>query len=328
MTNLPTNVSQSVEWLETRFPTTYTWNYDTQRGDLRRLYELAKDGQWNAQSDVDWGIDVDPEAEHMPDAQIAIFGTDMWRKLSKKEIEHLRHEMQAWTLSQFLHGEQGALLATAQLVDAVPWIDAKYYAATQVMDEARHVEVYDKYLREKLELEYPINDELKKLLDLILSDSRWDMKYLGMQIMVEGLALAAFGFIHTFSKEALIRDVTKHVMLDEARHVAFGVMSLRGLYDEMSEAEIKERQDFAYEACVLMRDRFTGREVWEKLGFPVERCVELSMTAPAMREFRKMLFSKIVPNLKRIGLLSGELRERFAAPDLDILKFENWEASA
>ncbi|MEW6776715.1 MAG: ferritin-like domain-containing protein [Bdellovibrionota bacterium] len=323
---LPKNLAEATEWLNVHFPTAYTWNYDTQRQDLRTLYEKAKKGQWNGQTDLAWKTDVDPEGEHMPDAQIAIYGTDMWKKLTPREIQQLRHEFQSWTLSQFLHGEQGALLATAQLVDAVPWIDAKYYAATQVMDEARHVEVYEKYLREKLELTYPINPELKKLLDLILTDSRWDMKYLGMQIMVEGLALSAFKFINTFSKEPLIRDLTRHVMDDEARHVAFGVMSLRGLYQDMTEKEFKERQDFAYEACVLMRDRFTGKEVWEKMGFPVDRCVELSLNAPAMREFRKMLFANIVPNLKRIGLLTGKLRDRFA--DLDILKFENFEPSA
>jgi len=323
---LPRNLNEALDRVETKFETLYSWNYDTQREDLRSLYEKAKHGQWDAQQAVDWKTNVDPEAENTPDQQIAIYGTDMWKKLDDRNVRQLRHEFTSWTLSQFLHGEQGALLATAQLVDAVPWIDAKYYAATQVMDEARHVEVYDKYLRDKIELEYPVNPHLKKLLDLILADSRWDMKYLGMQIMVEGLALAAFNFMHNFSKEPLIKDITKHVMLDEARHVAFGVMSLRGHYAQMSEKEFKERQDFAYEACVLMRDRFNGLEVWQKMGFDVDRCLDLSTNSPAMREFRKMLFSKIVPNLKRIGLLTGDLRDRFK--ELDILKFENWEASA
>ena len=46
-----------------------------------------------------------------------------------------------------MHGEQGALLCTAKIVETVPWIDAKYYAATQVMDEARHVEVFSRVPR-------------------------------------------------------------------------------------------------------------------------------------------------------------------------------------
>ena len=139
-------------------------------------------------------------------------------------------ENQNWMLSQFIHGEQGALLCTAKIVETVPWIDAKYYAATQVMDEARHVEVFSRYLDEKLSGHYPINAHLGLLLDEIIGDSRWDMTYLGMQIMVEGLALAAFGFIHATTTEPLLKQLLRYVMADEARHVAFGVLSLQEYY--------------------------------------------------------------------------------------------------
>ncbi len=323
-----TSPGAAFEEVSCTFPTTYAWEYGTLKESLRNLYEKAKAGQWDAQTRVDWSIDVDPEAENMPDAQIPIFGTDIWNKMNEKERRKLRHEFQGWMLSQFLHGEQGALLATAQIVDAVPLADAKFYASTQVMDEARHVEVYDKYLRDKIELQYPINPHLKSLLDQIMTDSRWDMKYIGMQIMVEGLALAAFQFIHKMSKDPLIRDITHYVMLDEARHVAFGVLTLQDTYAKgnLSPKEMSERQDFCYESSILMRDRFQAREVWERLGLPVDRCCEIALHSPMMVEFRKMLFSKIVPNLKRVGLLTGKLRSQFATPDLDILKFEDWES--
>ena len=146
---------------------------------------------------------------------------------------------QNWTLSQFMHGEQGALICTAKIVETVPWIDAKYYAATQVMDEARHVEVFAKYLDTKLSGHYPINAHLKMLLDDIVEDSRWDMTYLGMQIMVEGLALAAFGFMHQLTTEPLLKQLLRYVMSDEARHVAFGVLSLKEYYDELTDAEMR-----------------------------------------------------------------------------------------
>ena len=132
-----------------------------------------------------------------------------------------------------MHGEQGALLCTAKIVETVPWIDAKYYAATQVMDEARHVEVFAKYLDDKLSGHYPINAHLRLLLDDIIADSRWDMTYLGMQIMVEGLALAAFGFMHQMTTEPLLKQLLRYVMSDEARHVAFGVLSLQEYYAEL-----------------------------------------------------------------------------------------------
>ncbi len=313
------------ETIRTTASATFTWRYDDGDPALRRLYDNAKRDQWDAATALDWQRPVEPEGENVPDTQIAIYDSPMWRRMTTRERARLRHESLAWLLSQFLHGEQGALLATAQLVGAVPAIDAKLYAATQVMDEARHVEVYDRYLREKLGVVYPINPHLKTLLDQILGDARWDMKYLGMQILVEGLALAAFTYLRAHATEPLLRDVIAHVMRDESRHVAFGVISLRGFYAEHFTApETRERQEFTYEACVLMRDRFLARDVWERMGLPVDACCHWALEAPSMREFRRMLFARIVPNVKQLGLLDPWLRERFA--DLGILEFEAFPA--
>jgi hypothetical protein len=315
------------EQLDARCPLNYVWSYESSRAELRALYEKAKGEQWDGRTYLPWDTQVDPTSENFPDQQIAIYGSHLWAKLSPANIRELRQHFMSWTLSQFLHGEQGALLATAQIVTVVPNIDAKFYAATQVMDEARHVEVYERYLREKVLLTYPINRYLRSLLDQILSDSRWDMKYLGMQILVEGLALAAFKFIHSFTREPLIKELTHNVMRDEARHIAFGVLSLKDFYSkELNEKERREREEFTYEGCRLMRDRFLGMEVWENLGFPVDECHELAMNSTAMREFRKLLFMRIVPNIKRLGLLTPFLRERFN--ELGILQFEDMPADA
>jgi hypothetical protein len=210
-------------------------------------------------------------------------------------------------------------------VETVPWIDAKYYAATQVMDEARHVEVFAKYLDEKLSGHYPINAHLKMLLDDIISDNRWDMTYLGMQIMVEGLALAAFGFIHQLTTEPLLKKLLRYVMADEARHVAFGVLSLQEFYKELDSKEIRERQEFAFEAAVRMRDRFLQQEVFEKMGVDVKDALTLVLEDDTRAMFQSMLFSKIVPNCKKLGLLDagdGWLRDRFT--DLGVIQFEDW----
>ena len=319
-------VQDFTERLSTTFDTCYTWSYDTFKVGLRNLYEKAKQNQWDSATALPWDTNVDAEAENLPDINNPLFGTAMWAKFTEAEIRKFRVEQMSWSLSQFLHGEQGALLATAQIVDAVPWIDAKYYAATQVMDEARHVETYDHYLRDKLKKEYPINVHLKTLLDQILTDSRWDMKYLGMQILVEGLAMAAFGLMEKFSNEPLLKTMTQYIMRDESRHVAFGVLSLEGFYHELNEKEMREREEFTYEGCRLMRDRLYAVEVWREMGLPIEETREIVMKSEIMREFQKMLFSKVVPNVKRLGLLTPYLREKFH--ELDILKFEHDEASA
>src|SRR5262245_5449053 len=294
----------------------FTWDYEKgERPALDKLYEKAKKSQWNATTDLDWSIEVDQEAVVVAnflqnneggalspswDAAGTVF-----EKWGDKEWMQLGVEMQNWTLSQFMHGEQGALICTAKIVETVPWIDAKYYASPQVMDEARHVEVFARYLQEKLSGFYPINSHLRLLLDDIVQDSRWDMTYLGMQIMVEGLALAAFGFMHAMTTEPLLQKLLRYVMSDEARHVAFGVLSLKEYYEQLSEPEIRERQEFAFEAAVRMRDRFLQQEVWERMGVSVPEAMQAIMNAPEQRMFQGMLFSKIVPNCKKLGLLDA-----------------------
>jgi hypothetical protein len=312
------------------FDSLFTWDYEKgKRPQLKTLYEKAKTSQWNAETDIDWSIGGQIEQARDPDNPLNTLGRTEegpFGKLTAEQRAQMGHANMAWTLSQFMHGEQGALLCTAKIVDSVPWIDAKYYAATQVMDEARHVEVYSKYLRDKLQWEFPVNVHLRDLLDDVLRDPRWDFTYLGMQIMVEGLALAAFGFQYQMSPDPLLKQITRYVMSDEARHVAFGVLSLQEAYADMSASEIKERQEFCYDAALRMRDRFLAQEVWEALGMPVRECTEIMLHNPVQLEFRRVLFSKIVPNLKRLGLLDagdGWLRRRFG--ELGVLEYETWE---
>ncbi len=319
--------------VQSEFDTVFTWDYEKgSRPKLHRLYEKAKTSMWNAETDLDWSIPVDQEevarnnalANPGMNGSVDMTGTP-FAKWGDKEWLEFGVESQSWMLSQFLHGEQGALVCTARIVETVPWIDAKFYAATQVMDEARHVEVFAKYIETKMSGHYPVNAHLKLLLDDIIRDSRWDMTYLGMQIMVEGLALAAFGFIHQLTTEPLLKKMLRLVMADEARHVAFGVLSLQDHYQELTQAELRERQEFAFEAAVRMRDRFLQQEVWERMGVPVKEAVELVLKSPERLMFQQMLFSKIVPNCKKLGLLDvgdGWLRTKFG--ELGVLQFEDW----
>jgi hypothetical protein len=305
---------------------TYAWEYGTSRPELRTLYEKSKDLAWDVK-DLAWGTDVDPESQLVNDAFNPIFGTDIWRRLEpKREVPLLRRHLASYMLSNFLHGEQGALLATSQILEGATTMDAKLFAAAQVFDEARHVEAYHRYLTEKIGIVYPPSPHLVKLLDTVLEDSRWDFKFLGMQILVEGVALGAFGVIHETAQEPLIKDLTRRVMQDEARHVAFGVMSLRGHYETMTGAELRDREDFVLESSRLLRDRFLAQEVWETVGLPREECERAAESSIMMTMFRRLLFSKIVPNVKRLGLLTPRVRRGFE--ELDVIEYETWEPSA
>ena len=312
----------SIETIESLLDVTYTWGYQETRAKLRDLYDKAVRAQWISDDVLPWDTKVDLQRPLGPEQLMPLFGSDIYNKMSEKARHDLNLEVFSWTLSQFMHGEQGALLATAQLVDSVDNLDSKLYAASQVVDEARHVDVYNRYVHTKIGFSYPINPHLKTLLDLILKDSRWDMKFLGMQIMVEGLALAAFGIIRTNTDEPLLKALTAYVMGDEARHVAFGILSLRDFYREQPESVRREREDFVFEAARLMRDRFLFQEVWEKTGLPMKQCMEIALNNQGQVMFRQMLFAKIVPAIKKMDLLSDRQRQRFA--ELGILQFETW----
>lgn len=319
---------EHTDWnLPQTFDTTFRWEYDDGREKLLGLYGKGKPLQWDAAERIDWSQDLDPEnPAGLPDEIIPIFGSDVWEKLTAEERMRLRHHFQAWQLSQFLHGEQGALVCTAKIVQQVPAMDAKFYAATQVMDEARHVEAYSRLLHEKYDLVYPINRHLQQLLADTLGDGRWDMTYLGMQVLVEGVALAAFGVIRDHASNPLARSVTAYVMQDEARHVAFGRLALRDYYPHLTDKERDEREEFVVDGCYLLRDRFLGDEVWETLGLPVDTCKAHVDRSELMRTYRSSLFARIVPTIKEIGLWGPRVQKAYA--DMGILGFADGDLDA
>ena len=305
----------------------FSWEYDDGRERLLALYQKGKDKQWDANTRIDWSQEIDPVRPlGIPDESLAIYGTPMWEKMSEADKGELRLHLASWQFSQFLHGEQGAMICSARIVESVPDLDAKFYATTQTIDESRHVEVYARFCEQKLGILYPINPNLKSLLDETLTDSRWDMPYLGMQVLIEGLALAAFQRIRDQAKNRLAASVNAYVMQDEARHVAFGRLALRDYYPQLSEAERDEREEFVVEACYHMRERFNQKELWENLGLPVKEAVEATMKSEQMAMFRKRLFSRIVPTVKDIGLWGSRVQKAFE--DMGAIEFAEIDAEA
>jgi hypothetical protein len=319
--------------LPVSYETIFDWRY--QRGQIpkmQQLYEMAKGAQWNAAKDIDWSVDVDPTDEKrpiLPDKLIPAGSMDTWKKMSDREKAAFRHAFVSWIFSQFLHGEQGALFATAQVTTAVPWVDGKLFGGTQVVDEARHLEAFHTYLSEKLEKVYEINDNLYVVLDALMRDSRWDLKFLGMQIMVEGLALGAFRTFHEVLDEPLLKQILDYVIRDEARHVHYGVLALEKVYTSgISERERVDREDWAYEVSLMLRNRFLAHELYDEFfAHRMKRSEwdKLVLESEMMAIFRQSMFKRISPNLKRIGLLSDRIRPRYEK--LGVLVYEQEKAA-
>ncbi|MDX6287577.1 MAG: hypothetical protein QOG53_3062 [Frankiales bacterium] len=296
----------------------FNWEYDDGRDKLLALYQKGKDKQWDSTKRIDWSIEVDPiNPAGFPDEYNAFHGSDIWARMNEKEQDTLLQHINAWTFSQFLHGEQGAMITSARLVEAVPDIDAKFYAATQTMDEARHVETFSRFLQEKIGVVYPMNDDLGSLLSDALGSSEWDYAYLGMQVLIEGLALAAFGVYRDIATNPLAKQLLAYVMQDEARHVAFGRIALRDQYRELTSKERAEREDFVVEGCWLMRNRFLARDVYSNLGLPIDECLEVAEHSMLQQAFRSLLFSRIVPCVKDIGLWGEKVQKCYA--DMGVL---------
>ena len=308
---VPDGIGTGQVEVEALIRSTLNWNYGTRDSRMWGLYERSKGAQWNATTDIDWSYEVrfgsPMQIEHS--AGIAPYGAASGSPVPRELWDAFRWEHQAWMVSQFLHGEQGALLTTARLVETVPDMEAKTYAAAQVADEARHVEAYARYLDEKLGVSYPINPGLEALLRDLLAESRWDIVYLGMQVIVEGLALAATRVASTGFGDPIITSITRMIARDEARHISFGVIALEGLYEDMTSAELDDREAFLMEAIHLMSRRFLLREVWERMGLDVEQGVKFAQCDPTMAGFRQLLFFKVIQVLRQIGLLSGKIRD-------------------
>jgi hypothetical protein len=210
------------------------------------------------------------------------------------------------------------------VTEAVPWLDAKLYGSTQVVDEGRHVEVFHRYLTTKLEKKYDINDNLYVVIDALMTDSRWDMKFLGMQIMIEGLALGAFSMLQQLTGEPLLKKLLTYVIADEARHVHYGVLALQGYLRELSEKERRDREDWAFEVSLFLKNRFYAHEFYDEYwGQEMSRGAweKLVLESEMMAMFRRTMFKRVVPNLKKIGLLSDRIRPKYAA--LGLLEYEH-----
>lgn len=329
--------------VHSEYDSIFTWDYEKgTRPKLNKLYEKAKGAQWNGETDLPWDTEVDQERLVIEQAEATggfgigfdLTGTPV-EKWGDKEWIAFLVESQNWTLSQFLHGEQGALICTAKIVESVPWIDAKYYAATQTMDEARHTEVFARYIEEKVGEPYPMNPNLEAQITGLLEDSRWDIAYLGMQIVIESLALAAFGDMARKTTEPLLKKLLRYIMADEARHVAFGILSLGEYYQHLSAAELKERQDFLLEHTVNARARSTTPEIWERMGVRVQEVVPFiteaagKMKQSPFAQFQNGFFAKLVPNVRKLGLLDandGYLRERWG--EAGLLEYEFADATS
>ncbi len=333
------DVHATIRHVTDHAPRAFLWDYERSRPQLVTLYNKAMASQWSSVTDLDWSVDVDPErlidwespmmvlaraAREEPGSPIASWGE---REFTALGIESFKAQ-----ISQFVHGEQGAMLTAAKIVETVPWIDAKYYASTQTMDEARHTEVFQRYLSQKVGDQYPMGPYLQAQIFGLLEDSRWDIAYLGMQIIIESLALAAFGEMLRRTDEPLLRKLLRYVLADEARHVAFGILSLQELYSELSEPELKERQEFLAENTLRSQLRSTTPELWERLGVDINQLLPFIRDAAGKlgtdptSKFQRAFFSKLVPNVRKLGLLDandGYLRRLWGEAGLMRYEFDD-----
>src|SRR5437773_2472046 len=299
--------------------TLWDYDYEPTHAELETLCETAKKNQWNGSTAIDWSRRVGAEGPVL-NVKLAFAGTNFFARLSEEQQREIEIKVSAWRLSQFLHGEQGALVVCGQLVNAIPELDAKLYASTQVVDEGRHVEVFERYVK-KLHKIYPVDPLLKGLLDEILVTNLWELKLLGMQMIIEGLAIAAFNVMRKQTADPTLAQLLDYVLQDEGRHVNFGYFALRRAIPAMDADKRAYLEDFTFRACdkLYRRDERTGfhsiQSVWNEMGWDGEKIwkdtVANSMTT---KHFNSFLFQdNLMPRLQRLGLISERVAPKYRA---------------
>src|SRR6266849_1968373 len=297
--------------------TLWDYDYEPTHQDLEMLYETAKKNQWNGSTAIDWSRPVGKEGPVL-NVQVAFAGTNFFSRLTPEEQREVEVRVSAWRLSQFLHGEQGALVVCGQLVNGIPELDAKLYASTQVVDEGRHVEVFERYVK-KLHKIYPVDPLLKAVLDEILSTNLWELKLLGMQMIVEGLAIAAFNLMRKQTADLTLAQLLDYVLQDEGRHVNFGYFALRRSIPNMEPAKREYLEDFTVKACDLMyaRDERTGfqsvKTVWNEMGWDGDKIWRDTVAnSVSTKHFNSFLFQEnLMPRLQRLGLISERVAPKY-----------------
>ncbi len=281
---------------------------------LWQMYERGKQKQWDAEKRIDWSLYIDPEdPTEVGDHALPLYGSPIIARMTQKERAAARVHYQAWQFSQFMYGEQGAVVGVAKLLQRAPNVEIQMFAATQVVDEARHLEAYSKLLTDKYGITYPVVQPLSRLAEQTFSDRRWDINSLGLQILIEGLALGSFALLRDQSKNPLIVSINAYVMEDEARHVGFGRRILAPYYAGLSDAERKDREEFVIEASYMLHDRlFATESVWENLGLPVKECLTWIRESGFQKAWSSTLFSRIVPAIRSIGLWSPAVQKAYA----------------
>ncbi len=314
---MTTTVAAAARRVTYQLETLWDYDYVPTHDELATLYETAKKNQWNGATTIDWSRPLGAEGPVL-NVQMAFMGTDFFPKLTPDERKEVEIRVSAWRLSQFLHGEQGALVVCGQLVNSIPELDAKLYASTQVVDEGRHVEVFERYVK-KLHKIYPVDPLLKSLLDEILTTNLWELKLLGMQMIVEGLAIAAFNVMRKQTGDPTLAQLLDYVLQDEGRHVNFGYFALRRSIPNLEPAKREYLEDFTFKACDHMyaRDDRTGfqsvKSVWTEMGWDGEAIWQDTLrNSQTTKSFNSFLFQEnLMPRLKRLGLVSERIAPRY-----------------
>ena len=296
-------------------------DYACREAALNTLYAKAKAAQWDVDTDIDWRAELSPDNPlGMPDPTLLIYGTDLWAKLGAPARREVRHHAQGWLLSQILHGEQAALVCAAKLASAEEGLSARLCAAVQVMDEARHVEAYARLVNDKVAVRYPMSRSLARLLEDTVTASALDVTNLGMQVLVEGIALSIFQSVVAYSADPFVRDLFARIQRDESRHFAVGRLTLSRLYREMSSTELKEREEFVSEGAAVLHEHLCADDIWEPMGFSRDACARMVRESPVSSNIRRSIFRRLVPTIRELGLLTPRVRRTFE--QLNVIDYE------
>ena len=198
---------------------------------------------------IDFDQPFDMENEYIVDPRIFCIELkipSVAERLTEKQKIKLNNESFRWTLSQILHGEQGALSLSASLCHILKDPGAQEYAANQTREEARHVTGFSNYIKLRWGTQYPAGPTLGRLLEQVVSSDVVYKKIVGMQMLIEGLAMGAFGMAHQDTNDPLLKTLLKYTMSDESFHHKFGKIWADRTIPKLSPSERNKVEDWSH----------------------------------------------------------------------------------
>jgi hypothetical protein len=269
----------------------------------------------------------------LPEEFFPIFQTRLGETMTQDQKIKFASESTRWQISAILHGESGALALSASLCHILKDPGAQEYAANQTREEARHVTAFAAYVASRWGTPLPCGQTLESLLTEMVLAPEVYKKIVGMQMLVEGLAMGAFATLYQKANDPLLRKLCQLVMTDEAFHHKFGKIWADRTIPKLTEDEHNKVEDWAAQCFQTLLFNLINplqmAPVYRSVGLDPQEAMDAITEAFGDEERREQMkeganiFRVLIKTLLNAGIITDRTKSFYAMyVDMNELKNE------